>query len=317
MTTKSLQALFEAMHHGKYEFDDFLHGDVGANFGVISVKGRDAYRPNKKLKAYHTFLNTFLCEYLDVNDRVVYSYRKGANVHAAVSAHAKSRAFFQTDLLDFFGSIDREMVRSALVKRSARVPISDLGDHIERVLELTTAPDGSLPVGFATSPPISNACLTAFDDELESHCKSTRLLYTRYSDDLVISAGQREDLADIETTVEQLLALHIAGKLKLNPTKSKLTTVGRKVKILGMVILPSGHVALDMDVKKRIEVLLYFYVRDRERFLKIVDNDMKSGIQQLAGYVNHVNAVDKAYLEKLSKKFGSTVIDSFLHRSAK
>src|SRR5262245_54894201 len=99
MTTKSLQALFDAMHHGKYEFDDFLHGDVGANFDVISANGRPVHRPNKKLKAYHTFLNTFACEYLDVNDRVVYSYRKGASVYAAVSAHAKSRAFFQADIL--------------------------------------------------------------------------------------------------------------------------------------------------------------------------------------------------------------------------
>jgi RNA-directed DNA polymerase len=32
--------------------------------------------------------------------------------------------------------------------------------------------------------------------------------------------------------------------------------------------------------------------------------------------VNYINAADQMYLEKLRRKFGSTVVDSFLHRSA-
>jgi RNA-directed DNA polymerase len=315
MTTKSLQLLFDAMHHGKYEFEDFLCGNVAANYDMVTVNGRPVYRPNRKLKAYHRFLNAFLCEYLDVNSRVVYSYRKGVNPHAAVSAHAKSRAFFQTDVSNFFGSIDGDMVRTILAKRSTRVPIADLHKHTERILDLTTI-DGLLPVGFATSPSISNACLTGFDDELEAHCKKACLIYTRYSDDVVISADSRERLKGIEASVDQLLKLHSSGRLQLNSAKSKLTSVGRKIKILGMVILPSGQVTLDMELKKRIEVLLHFYATDREKFLNIVESDAKGGIEQLSGYINYVNAADTLYLAKLKRKFGSTIIDSFLHKSA-
>ena len=95
MTTKPVQVLFDAMYHGKYEFGDFLRGDVAANYDSILIRDRRIYRPNKKLKAYHSFLNTFLCEHLDLNGRVVYSYRKGVNPHQAVAAHALNRAFFE------------------------------------------------------------------------------------------------------------------------------------------------------------------------------------------------------------------------------
>jgi len=304
------------MHHGKYEFGDFLHGDVAANYDSILIKkDRRMYRPNKKLKAYHAFINTFLCEYLDLNGRVVYSYRKGINPHQAVDAHALSRAFFQTDILNFFGNIDRDMVRSTIIDRGTRIPIADLHVHLERILDLTTV-NGSLPVGFSTSPLISNACLTGFDHELEEHCRRAGLTYTRYADDIVISAQSREVLKDVGSTVSELLAQHFQGRLQLNPSKSKLTTVGRKVKILGMIITPSGQVTVDMELKKRIEVLLHFYIRNKEKFLDAVQHDMKAGVEQLGGYVNYINAADKPYLEKLRKKYGSTVIDSFLHRSA-
>jgi RNA-directed DNA polymerase len=315
MTTKPIQVLFEAMYHGKYEFGDFLRGDVAANYDSILIKDRRIYRPNKKLKAYHSFLNTFMCEHLDLNGRVVYSYRKGINPHQSVAAHALNRAFFQTDIMNFFGSIDREMVRSAIIDRGVRIPIADLHAHLERILDLTTV-NGTLPVGFSTSPLISNACLTGFDNDLEEHCREAGLTYTRYADDIVLSAQNREALKDVGSLVREFLVRHLGEKIRLNSSKSKLTTIGRKVKVLGMVITPSGQVTVDMELKKRIEVLLHFYTRNREKFLDAVHHDMKAGVEQLGGYVNYINAADKPYLEKLRKKYGSTVIDSFLHRSA-
>ena len=61
MTTKPIQFLFDAVYHGKYEFGDFLHVDVAANYESIPIKNEKRIcSPNKKLKAYHSFLNTFL-----------------------------------------------------------------------------------------------------------------------------------------------------------------------------------------------------------------------------------------------------------------
>ena len=83
-----------------------------------------------------------------------------------------------------------------------------------------------------------------------------------------------------------------------------------------MTILPNGQVTIDMELKKRIEVLLHFYIRNRPKFADMSGGDVDVGIQKLSGYINYINSADRPYLEKLKRKFGATVVDSFLHRSA-
>ena len=316
MQSKPLGLLFDAMHHGKYEFKDFLHGDIASSFTTTRFRQRTLYRPDKKLKAYLVFLNTFLFERLAVNEGVVYSYRKGVNPHEVALAHAHSRAFFQTDIENFFGSIDRALVQSTILSQKDRTPISDVSAHIQRILDLTTI-DGVLPIGFPTSPVISNVCLTPFDNDLENYCATSDLIYTRYADDIVVSGQNRKALEGLDSKLSELLRRHFCDSLKLNRSKRKLTAVGRKTRILGMVVLPNGRVTIDMKLKKRIEVLLHFYVRNRQKFLDMSAGDSNAGIQKLGGYINYINTADKQYLEKLKRKFGATVIDSFIHRSAK
>ena len=314
MQSKPLELLFNAVHHGKYEFQDFLNGDPTLRYSPIHIGRRILYRPDNQLKAYLTFLNTFVFENLLLNDRVVYSYRKGVNPHEAVRVHASNRAFFQTDIVNFFASINRSLVKQTITSQLDQIPVSDFHEYVERVLNLTTIHD-VLPVGFPTSPLISNGCLTPFDDDLESYCLNSGLTYTRYADDIVVSAKGRDDLRDIEAKLDELLRRHFLGRLRLNRAKQKLTSIGRKTKILGMVILPNGQVTIDIELKKKIEVLLHFYVRNRASFIDISEGDFDAGVQKLSGYVTYINSADKPYLEKLRRKFGAAVVDSFLHRS--
>ena len=316
MQSKPLELLFDAMHHGKYEFEDFLRGNIASSITTTRLRQRTLHQPDKKLKAYLVFLNAFLFERLPVNERVVYSYRKGVNPHEVAFAHAHSRTFFQTDIENFFESIDRAMVQSTILSQKNRIPISDLSAHIERILDLTTV-GGMLPIGFPTSPVISNMCLTPFDNDLEHYCVRSDLIYTRYADDIVVSGQNRKALEGLERKLNELLMHHFEDKLKQNQSKRKITAIGRKTRILGMVVLPNGRVTIDMKLKKKVEVLLHFYVRNRAKFIDMSAGDSDAGIQKLGGYINYINAADKPYLAKLKRKFGATVIDSFIYRSAK
>ena len=315
MQPRPLQFLFDAMHHGKYDFQDFLHCDIPSSYTPIRVKKRQAYRPDKKLKDYLVFLNSFVFERLPVNERVVYSYRKGINPHEVAFPHAHNRAFFQADIVDFFGSISRALVKSTMNSAKCRIPVADLDTYVERILDLVTI-DDILPIGFPTSPPVSNACLTPFDNELENYCRAFNLVYTRYADDIFVSGIHREALGNVESKLDDLLTRFFGERIRLNQDKRKLTTIGRKTKILGMVVLPNGRVTIDMELKKKVEVLLYFFVHKRDRFLVMSNGDLDSGIQKLAGYISYINAADEPYFEKLRRKFGAAVVDSFLHRSA-
>lgn len=317
MTSRPLHQLFDAMYHGKYRFEEFLELKPEEHYTPVRWNSRTIYKPSKKLREFHSFLSGFLLEYLSVNQSVSFAYRKGATLLQAVVPHAHSRAFFQTDLERFFDSITSSLIRSALER--AVTPASDLADHIDHVVGLLTI-NGKLPIGYSTSPILSNACLLGFDERLASISKERQWIYTRYADDIIISTQDRPAIEAASEVIEGCLAAELGDGFTLNPSKSKLTTIGRKVKMLGLVILPNGTIAIDRDVKNKIESWLHFYISDRSRLEKIFEEErsegMEEGLQRLSGLISYAYAADLSYLEKLSAKFGTTVIDSFLHRSA-
>lgn len=315
---QALEALFNAMYHGKWNFVDFSEVPVEANSNrqsfTRSGKSRELLVPNEKLKVCHEFLRLFLLDFLPLNERVVFSYRKGLSAYDAVAKHAGSKSFFACDIADFFPSIRRTRIVSTLTTAKSFCPIADMDDWLERITDLVCVND-VLPIGFSTSPSISNAVLKPFDDALETYCDSDELILTRYSDDIIVSARNHAALDGIENRIAAILQNTMQGEFALHPGKSKFLHGGVKIKLLGMVILPNGTITVDAGVKKEIEVLIHFYLRDKSKFADRVDGDPRKAEGRLSGMLNYVNTVDQTYLNKLRKKFGVTVVDFFLHRS--
>lgn len=317
MNPRPLHQLFDAMYHEKYRFEEFLALKPDEHYSSVHWKNRTVYKPSSKLKDFHRFLCSFLLEYLPADQSVSFAYRKGATLLQAVAPHAHSRAFFQTDLERFFDSITSNLIR--LVLSQAKTPVLDLNEHIDHILDLITI-NGRLPIGYSTSPILSNACLFGFDKRLASISEKRQWIYTRYADDIIISANHRLAIEDVTKVIENCLMAELGDGFTLNKNKTKFTTIGRKIKLLGLTILPTGTIAIDRDVRNRIETWLHFYMKDRSRLAKIFQEErnegMEEGLQRLSGLISYTNTADPAYLEKLRTKFGNTVIDSFLHRSA-
>lgn len=317
MTKKSLQTLFHAVHHGKLDFEDFIAGQVESHYDVVwggpLGHSRKIVRPDKALKAYLTFLKAFVIEYLPINEEVVFSYRKGFSVFDAVAKHAHSRHFFQADIAAFFPSIDRRLIRRAILAAKHQCPVLDLEEAIERILDLVCV-DDALPIGFPTSAPISNAILLQFDNDLAAFCRGRDLVLTRYSDDIVVSGQNKDALQGIEEEVQERLNRLVSDQLRLNEVKSRYFQVGGKVKILGLMILPNGVITIDSKLKSEMEVLLHFYLSNRQIFVEKSGGDEESGADKLAGYLNYANSIDTAYLAKLRRKYGATTVDILMHR---
>ncbi|MEJ7930173.1 reverse transcriptase domain-containing protein [Ramlibacter sp. AN1015] len=318
---KPIEELFAAMYHGKQNFADFIGADVASLYTTktprIGSKRRTLHVPSDKLRAYHEFLNLFVFEFLPVNTSIAFAYRKGSSAADAVRVHKDGRHFLVNDLADFFPSIDVSLVRSTLIVGATACPVEALESHLSRILQLVCIGD-ALPLGFATSPILSNAALFAFDTALQKACESRSLVYSRYSDDLIISGSDRDEVAGAGKIVEGLLHEHFGEKLRLNPFKSKSLHLGSKVRILGMVLLPNGKVTVDAKLRANIEVLLYFYLKDRAKFAefaKKVTGEPDKAEARLSGWLNYINSVDQDYLDKLRMKYGSALVDRFVHRS--
>lgn len=313
-----IEVLFEAMHHGKWRFSDFSGAPVEANISSKTFtqqgKTRELLVPNERLKGLHEFIRLFLLDFVPINESVVFSYRKGVSAYDAVALHAKSKAFFVCDIANFFPSIKRSRIKTTLLTAKSFCPIADLDNWLDRIVDLVCVNDG-LPIGFSTSPAISNAALVPFDNALQGYCNDRGLAFARYSDDIIVSGEHHEALEGIQDRIAELLRETMQEELSLHPKKSKFLHSGAKIKLLGMVLLPNGTVSIDASVKDEIEVLIHFYLRDRGKFADREGGDPRKAEARLAGLLNYANSIDKSYLDKLRRKFGVSVVDYFLHRS--
>jgi RNA-directed DNA polymerase len=289
-----------------------------------SIGKRKILKPKESLKVYHKFLNLFLFESLPINERVVFSYRKGFGAVHAVEKHRHGKYFFQTDINSFFNSIDSELATRVILAGAEFSPISDISEHIERIIELVFV-DGLLPVGFPASAPLSNAVLFDFDNEMERLCESLELLYTRYADDIIISGNKQDSLNGIDTCVQEKLHKFASHRFCINRGKTRFFQIGNKVKILGMMILPNGKVSPDTKKRKELEVLIHFYVTDKEKLGQMIAKKWaKSGktfepseddnLNVLSGNLNYVDSIDPDYTNKLRRKFGAATIDMLMYR---
>ncbi len=327
MKPLSLEKAFSIAFFDKDSFENFLLFEPVQHVKFNSFEQRLIAEPTSKLKEYHKFINEFILSYLKVNKEVVFSYRKGSSTFDAVKLHSASRVFFNTDIKGFFPSITRDFARSVLINNLSVVPIFDLETHLDKILDYIIV-DDSLPVGFPTSPALSNACLYDFDVAMQKYCIDYDIIYTRYSDDIIISSISDDGLNDIFSVVNGLLNKFGNGHFKLNAAKTKLIRKGSKIKLLGMVILPSEVVSVDIKVKRKLEHLIHFYVRDKNKFIDSVVNDPKirtdglneneildKGVNAVSGTLNHINTIDKSYLNKLKKKYGNTIIDMLFYKN--
>jgi len=326
MKALNLEKAFSIAFFEKDTFENFLNFEPFSQIKFSSKKERLIAEPSSKLKEYHKFINEFIFSYLKVNADVVFSYRKGASTFEAVKLHANSKVFFNTDIKSFFPSINREYARRVLKENASSIPITDFTSFIEKILDFIIV-DDALPVGFPTSPSFSNACLYKFDVGMQEYCLEKGYIYTRYSDDIIVSSEGEID-EDICSIVSCLLNKLGGDNFELNPTKTKLIRKGSKIKLLGMVILPTGIVSVDIKVKRKLEHLIYFYLNDKKKFIDAVkkesnskhkelseDEILEKGISMVSGLLNHVNTVDKSYLNKLKKKYGNTIVDLFFHKN--
>lgn len=311
MGERTLEQAFNAVFHNKESFTDFCSLDTSKHVEEFLYKERKVYRTSKTLKKYLRFIDKVLLRHLAKNDDVVHSYIKEKSVLTAVKAHAGNRAFFLTDIKSFFSNIGEEDVKRILVRDKDLIPISNFDVYISDIVKMMTW-GGIIPVGFPTSPKLSNGFLFEFDNALHDYCESHTLTCTRYSDDIIISGTDKESLFDLRDIVQDILHQYASEKLFLNAEKTRITHIGNKVKLLGLVITPDGRVTVDSKYKRTLESLLHFYITDRVRYDDFLSKKFEGKERSLYGFLHYVRASDPAYLEKLQRRYGVLVLRTLM-----
>lgn len=304
----TLEEAFHSTFHNKFRFDDFLNLDVSTEY--TKLQDKDIYKPSDKLKKYLRFLNSFVFDDALINENVVHSYKKGKSPYTAITSHANNTYFFKTDLINFFHSVEKSDVENIFDENLSTVKIIDLKKYKQQILNLVCI-ENVLPIGFPTSPNITNTFLLNFDNDLEHYCNLNEIIYTRYSDDIIMSSKEKGNLKGIEEIVEGKIRENFSDKIQLNHKKTKHTHKGNKVTLLGINLLPSGKITADIKDKKEIESTFYYFINDKEKFESCIENFFGGKKTSLSAKLNYIKSIDKNFSDKLRKKYGNFVVDYF------
>ncbi|MCW0345887.1 hypothetical protein NB703_003980 [Pantoea ananatis] len=316
MKNNNLENVFNAYFNNKKDFSDFHKLRTEEEVRLIPLKRNNAelYQCSDRLKTIHNFLSRFVFSEMPVRKDIVFSYRKEVNITDAVRPHCKSDFIFKTDITNFFPSISANAVSEKLEKYCAQistVDAEDVRDNIERIVYLCTL-NKRLPVGFASSPSVSNFCFYDYDNLIESYCREKNYIYSRYADDLIISSQSEINKENITADLSTILTSDALLRLSLNHKKTKIITKKYERKILGVSILNNGKMTVSKTTKNDIEVKLHLLKTDREKLVDYTGMDEMSSILSIAGVLSQINNIDKDYLYHLRRKYGNAIISKLL-----
>lgn len=311
MDTRTLEQAFNAKFHDTLGYNEFCSLDIENEITNLEIGLRDVFKTSPKLKDYLRFIDKVIFEHLQKHTNAAHAYVKEKSALTAVSAHSENKFFFTTDIENFFPNITAEDINNLLIRDSLLVPISDFSEFIPKLVELTTY-KGSIPIGFPTSPKLSNAFMFEFDTALYKYCSEQSLTYTRYSDDIIVSANSHKLLDELEVRIQELLCQYASPRLILKEDKTRKKHIGKRVKILGMVIMPNGNITIDSKYKKTLESLLHFYINDEERFKDLLKRELRGKKQSLFGLLHYAKSIDPDYIRKLQKKYGAYALSDLM-----
>lgn len=275
----------------KRELVTYKHSIEGERLREIHLKIKDAI-----LKKYKS-------------DEASYAYQCGKSIIMCVSPHVKSKYFEKYDIKHFFNSIKIESLIKAIEEE---FKINKKYHVITTRIVRSLFVDNKLPLGLILSPLLSDIYLKQTDLQMRVIAKEKGLVYTRYADDIMISAQDNNTSVEhIERVMENSLS---RVGLRLNSTKHRsevLDNQGIHIRYLGINIvhgLKGNYITVGKkyiyDTAK--DYLEYLSLSDKSNMSLDEDNQCTYLRKRVLGRVAFIRQIDgDRGLNKLMVRVGN------------
>lgn len=210
------------------------------HFSISKKSGgeRRISAPSKGLKNILYYVNIMLKAVYRPSDYAM-GFTEGRSVADNAIRHIGQNFVFNTDLKDFFPSIEQPRVwkRLQLKPFNIQQPIANIIAGLCCIKE--EQEDGSfiyvLPQGAPTSPLLTNAICDTLDRRLNGLAKKFKLKYTRYADDITFSSmhfvyGEKGDFR------KELYRIISDQGFTVNENKTRLQKLGERQMVTGLVV---------------------------------------------------------------------------------
>ena len=233
-----------------------------------------------------------------------YAYIPGRCHLDALKQHQEneSKWFLKLDIKDFFPSCTKRLVWQQLHKL---YPIALWGDvskeYLSKLLQLCCL-NGVLPQGSPASPLLSNLIFVQIDKIIqdfliEANPKTQRLVYTRYADDMCISAKNSFDFKFIEFHIQRILD----PEFKLKKEKTRYGSSAGRNWNLGLMLNKDNKITTGAVNKRKLKAMIcnFILAEKEDRPFTVPE------LQQFLGIINYAKQIEPDYINFLLKKYST------------
>lgn len=306
--SRLLEDIAEHFGVGSEDIRKFIFA-APARYKVFSIAKRHGGRrtiaqPSAALKMIQRFVIDTQLGGFPVHEASA-AYVTGRSIADNAAAHRNGRHILKLDFENFFNSlIVRDWRRLVDLSPDHGFDRADLM-HLERILFWG---DGSflptrLSVGAPSSPTLSNMIMYRFDAAFSEQARNLGAVYTRYADDITVSASDRADCLKLERVAAATLKAQRYSSLRFKADKRGLYGPGQRRMVTGLIVTPSKQVSIGRDRKRLISTLVHHASLGRLDVVKMLE---------LKGLLGFVKGSEPRFLTTLEAKYGAEVISNIM-----
>lgn len=231
---------------------------------------RSIAAPVKQLKLIQKCLNTAF-NIVFIPSKSAYGFVQGKNVADNAHLHAARHYVFNTDLKNFFPSVDFRRVKTILQLEPFK-----LNDDLAFLIANLCCYEGKLPQGAPTSPTLTNAICQKLDRKLSGLAKRFGAVYTRYADDITFSSMHSIYSKDGEF-MQELHRIIENEKFTINEAKTRLQRSAYRQEVTGIIVNETPNLSRQyiakiramlhnwekQGIEKASEIFLSAYISDK------------------------------------------------------
>jgi RNA-directed DNA polymerase len=236
-----------------------------------------------------------------------HGFKRNRTIVTNAREHRGRRFVFNTDIKDFFPSINFGRVRGFFIKDKHFA----LNPSVATVIAQIACHNNSLPQGSPSSPVVSNLITHVLDTHLVMLAQRTSCQYTRYADDLTFSTNNRDfpkaiafrtsDDSDKWVAGKSLTAIVTKSGFELNAVKTRMQYCDSRQEVTGLVVNEKINVRSEYRHKLRA---LTFRLANKGTFDliyksvdalgKTIENIVPASPARLQGMLAFVDSIDIA-----------------------
>ncbi len=259
---------------------------------------REINAPDEELmNALRDIKNIFQYDFKVLYHNAAYAYTPQRNIVAALQKHQenKSRWFLKLDIKDFFPSCSQDFV----VKTLHRIyPFNMISEAALNTFMWICFLNNELPQGTPMSPMLTNLIMIPVDYAIQNYAYENNLVYTRYADDILISARNSFDWRQTVQAINTIFNI-LQTPFQIKAEKTRYGSAAGRNWNLGLMYNKDCNITVGYRNKKMYKAMLN-NLMTAEASNEPWDKDE---LYHFQGVTSYYLSVEPEYFKNLIKKY--------------